>query len=376
MHAAQSDATAVARRVVILNWRDPWHPEAGGSELYVHQVAHQLCQREFEVVWFSARYDGASKREVREGVTYLRRGGHLTVYLWAALLLLTRRLGRADAVLEVQNGMPFLATLFTRTRVVVLVHHVHREQWPVVGRVLARIGWFMESRVAVAANRHNDYLAVSEITREELAELGVAGDSVSIAHNGSPPIPAYTPQPQTSTPTLVTVSRLVPHKQVEHALWVVQRLRPEFPGLRLRVVGSGWWAQPLLELRQELGLTDSVDFLGHVDDVEKFEELSQAWVHVLPSLKEGWGLSIVEAASVGVPTVAYRSAGGVRESIVHGLTGVLAEDLDDFVEQVRRLLLDARLRADMGREARRRSDTFNWITTTDVVCRRLFPEEV
>ena len=137
---------------MILNWRDPWHPEGGGSELYVHQVVQRLVAGGDRVTVFTAAYENpldengpahpALPRDVRDGVTYVRRGGHLTVYLWAALFLLTRRFGHVDRVLEVQNGMPFLATLFTRARVVVLVHHVHREQWPVVGPVLARIGWF------------------------------------------------------------------------------------------------------------------------------------------------------------------------------------------------------------------------------------------
>ena len=80
-------------------------------------------------------------------------------------------------------------------------------------------------------------------------------------------------------------------------------------------------------------------FLGHVSDRTKFEELSSAWVHVLPSVKEGWGLSIVEAAHVGVPSVAYADAGGVHESILDGVTGLLAHDLPDLVDQVDRLLL-------------------------------------
>ena len=101
-------------------------------------------------------------------------------------------------------------------------------------------------------------------------------------------------------------------------------------------MGSGWWADQLLERRRELGLDDAVTFLGHVTDRQKFEELSAAWVHLLPSVKEGWGLSIVEAAHVGVPSVAYVEAGGVRESILDGVTGLLATDQDDLVAKVRR----------------------------------------
>src|SRR4051812_19513477 len=97
-------------RVVVLNWRDPWHPEGGGSELYVHQVAQRMIAAGVDVTWVTARYPGSAPDEVVDGIRFVRRGGHLTVYLWVAWLLFSRRLDRMvggiDSVLEVQNGMP------------------------------------------------------------------------------------------------------------------------------------------------------------------------------------------------------------------------------------------------------------------------------
>ncbi|MGH3507764.1 MAG: glycosyltransferase family 4 protein, partial [Nocardioidaceae bacterium] len=344
-----------------------WHPEGGGSELYVQQVAARLVQTGIRVTVFSASYTGAARREERSGITFVRRGGHLTVYLWAAVYLLTRRFGRVDEVLEVQNGMPFLARLFTLAPVVVLVHHVHREQWPVVGRILARVGWLMESRVAVWVNRHGRYVAVSEVTRSELVGLGVDASRIAIAYNGLPPTPEFARQAPTSHPSLVVLSRLVPHKQIEHALHLVAELRHELPDLRLTVMGGGWWEQRLLDLRATLGLEDCVHFLGHVDERTKFEELSRSWVHVLLSIKEGWGLSIIEAARVGVPSVAYRSAGGVQESILEGVTGLLADSESDFVTRVRELLLNDTLRRDLGAKAEMRTEQLTWASATETI---------
>jgi glycosyltransferase involved in cell wall biosynthesis len=251
--------------------------------------------------------------------------------------------------------------------VVVLVHHVHREQWPVVGPVLARIGWFMESRVAVRVNRRVQYVAVSEVTRSELVGLGVDASRISIAYNGLPPMPDVTRQPRTAHPSLVVLSRLVPHKQIEHAIALVARLRTRMPDVHLTIMGSGWWEDHLLALREELGLEDAVTFLGHVDERTKFEELSRAWVHVLPSLKEGWGLSIIEAARVGVPSVAYRSAGGVQESILDGVTGLLAEHEPGLLECVSALLLDETLRRELGAKAEARTESLTWASATGVI---------
>lgn len=316
------------------------------------------------MTWVTARYPGAAKDEVVDGIRYVRRGGHLTVYLWVAWLLLARRLdrkaGRIGSVLEVQNGMPFLASWLTRARVVVLVHHVHREQWRVVGPMLAKIGWFLESRVAVRANRGRQYLAVSDVTRRELTELGVRARDIELAHNGLPPVPEYTPGARHDEPTLVVLSRLVPHKQIDHVIRALPALAEEFPDVRLRVMGDGWWADELHRLTGELGLDDRVTFLGHVSDRTKFEELSRAWVHVLPSVKEGWGLSIVEAGRAGTPSVAYASAGGVAEAILDGVTGLLAADRADLTAQLADLLRDPLLREDLGNKACIRAGEFTW----------------
>lgn len=354
-------------RLLVLNWRDLWHPEGGGSELYVQQVAERLAGGGTDVTVFSALYPGASRREEVDGIRFVRRGGHLTVYLWSALYLLSRRFGRVDRVLEVQNGMPFLARLFTRAPVVVLVHHVHREQWPVVGRVLARVGWFMESRVAVRVNRGSRYVAVSDTTRDELVDLGVDRHRVVLAVNGMPPVPEFLDDGPSPQPRLAVLSRLVPHKQIEHALAALAELSEDLPELRLDVVGSGWWEDTLRAAAEAYGVSDRVTFMGHVTDQAKYEVLSRAWVHLMPSLKEGWGLSIIEAAQVGVPSIAYRSAGGVQESIQDRVTGLLAESFESFVSSTHWLLTDRALRMSLGEKARDRAGEYSWDATTRAV---------
>ncbi len=360
--------TGPRHNVVVLNWRDPWHPEGGGSELYVHQVAQQLRDSGRNLTWVTAAYPGAARDEVVDGIRFIRRGGHLTVYLWVAWMLLSgsvrRRTGGVDAVLEVQNGMPFLSSWLTRSPVTVLVHHVHREQWSVVGPVLAKVGWFFESRVAVLANRGNRYVAVSDVTRRELVGLGVRATDVTLAYNGMPPVPEYDAGERAEDPTLVVLSRLVPHKQIDHVIAALPALAQEFPGIRLRVLGDGWWAEELrrqaADPAEQDGIDCHIDFLGRVSDRTKFEELSRAWVHVLPSAKEGWGLSIVEAGHAGTPSVAYATAGGVTEAILDGVTGLLATDEADLRCRIAALLRDSHLRADLGQKAQVRSGEFTW----------------
>ncbi len=353
-----------AVHVLFLNWRDTRNPEGGGSERYVESVATRLASDGHAVTVFCAAHARSPRDETVDGVRYVRRGSKLGVYPQALWRLVTRQLGRVEVVVDVQNGVPFFSRLVTRKPVVVLVHHVHREQWRVVyGPVRARIGWWLESRVAPALYRRSQYVAVSEVTRRELVGVGVDRDRIAVVHNGTEPALSST-VPRSELPLLCVLGRLVPHKRIEHALQAVRHLAVTRPDLRLTVVGQGWWEERLRAAAVEMGVDHLVHFTGYLDQDAKHAVLARSWVLLTPSLKEGWGLSVVEAAAHGVPAVAYRSAGGVAESISHGETGVLVEDsIDDFVDAVGVLLSDAALRERMGAAARQRAQQFTWDTT-------------
>jgi len=113
--------------------------------------------------------------------------------------------------------------------------------------------------------------------------------------------------------------------------------------------------------------SDAVTFHGHVDDETKHLVLQRGWVQVLPSRKEGWGLAVTEAGQHSVPTIGYRSSGGLSDSIVDGVTGILVNDHDDLVDQLDRLLTDHVLREQLGAKAQARSGEFSWEQSADAM---------
>ncbi|WP_277242541.1 glycosyltransferase family 4 protein [Mycolicibacterium obuense] len=367
--------SAPVNSVLLLCWRDTGHPQGGGSETYLQRIGTHLAQSGVRVTLRTARYPGAARREVVDGVEIQRRGGPYSVYVRAGLAMVAGRLGvgplrraNPDVVVDTQNGLPFLARLAYGRRAVVLVHHCHREQWPVAGPVKSRIGWFVESRLSPRLHRRNQYVTVSLPSARDLTDLGVRADHVAVVRNGVDAAPpASLTAPRSVTPRVVVLSRLVPHKQIEDALDAVARLRDRIPGLHLDVVGGGWWAQPLFDHAEELGISDAVTFHGHVDDATKHELLQHSWVNLLPSRKEGWGLAVIEAAQHGVPTIGYRSSGGLSDSIVDGVTGVLVDDVDDLVDGLHRLLTDHVLREQLGAKAQVRSADFSWEQSADAM---------
>jgi len=357
-HADAADLAG--RSVAFFSWRDTRNPEGGGAERYLEKVAAGLVERGCRVTIFCVAYAGAAPDEVVDGIRFVRRGSKLSVYLLGMWALLRRQLGQVDVVVDVQNGLPFFTPLVTRRPVVVLVHHVHREQWPVVYPGLAgRVGWWIESHLAPRLYRDWQYVAVSRATRSELRELGVSGPRIAVVHNGSDPVVDVAAR-KSANPSICVVGRLVPHKQVEHAIDAAAALVGEFPDLRLHVVGSGWWESELREHAAELVAAGTVVFEGHVSETRKQEIYEESWVMALPSLKEGWGLVVGEAAAHSTPTVAYASAGGTRESIVDGVSGILVDTPDELTAALRALLRDADGRRRLAEGARRHSAGFTW----------------
>jgi glycosyltransferase involved in cell wall biosynthesis len=348
--------------ILFCNWRDTKNPEGGGSERYVENMARGLADAGHDVTIACAAYRGAPREEIVDGVRFSRRGTKMDIYVRTFFALLLGRYGRVDVVVDVQNGLPFFTRLATRKPVVVLVHHVHREQWPVVyPGLVGRVGWWIESRLAPRLYRRSQYIAVSAATRLELIELGVDRDRIAVVHNGNDPAPAVTSS-RSTTPRLSVLGRLVPHKQVEHAIDAVAALSSAHPDLVLDVVGTGWWDAELRAHAAERGVADRVAFHGFVDDLQKHEILAQSWLMVLPSLKEGWGLVIGEAGAHGTPTVAYSTAGGTTESIDHKGSGYLAGTPEELSAAVRELIEDTSWREFLGNGALTKSRTFTWDT--------------
>ncbi len=346
-------------RIAFLSWRDTTHPDGGGSEVFVESVGRELALRGHDVTLVCARHPGAPRREDREGVHLRRLGGRLTVYLWGLAWLIRHRRD-VDVVVDVVNGLPFASPLVRRRGVVALVHHVHAEQWRIIYPGLAgRIGWFVESRIVPLLYRGRPFLTVSDASARDLASIGVEPERITVVRNGLATVPAEVAD-EWPTPRLAVLARLVPHKRIEHAFVVLQRLSAEFPDLHLDVVGEGWWRDELLAAATDLGVRERVTFHGHVSEARRDELVGQAWVMVMPSVKEGWCLAITESGAQGTPSVAYAGAGGVTESIRDGETGRLVADLDALVEVVGNLLRQAPVRHAMGEAARQTARSLTW----------------
>ena len=370
-------------RILVLSWRDPEHPFAGGAETYVDEIGRRWVGAGHEVRWLCGRAAGQSRELRRHGMEIRRQGKGYGVYPASAWDFLRHHRGWADVIVDAENGIPFFSPFYTKTPKVLLMHHVHRE---VFHRELppgvAHLGEFLEGRLMPWAYRRDWFVAVSEGTRSELVELGVDDTRVAVIHNGLdaetyiPPAtvpPAALPAETGPTkarpakaPVALWVGRLRSYKTVSTLLDAARLCRPRYPELRWQVAGEGPERERLQRAVESMGLQDIVEILGFVTTEEKVRLMQNALLVVQTSMKEGWGMTVIEANACGTAVVAS-DVPGLRDSVRDGETGLLVPwaDPQALADGVLHLVDHPQLRARFERNALSWASRFRWQYTAD-----------
>lgn len=348
-------------RVAVVNWRDPWHPDAGGAERYAWAMARGLAGRGAAVCFVTARAPGQARREHRDGIEIVRTGGRFTVYPQVLGWLLAHRRS-FHAVLDCQNGIPFFTPLVLplSTPVLCVMHHVHSVQWDMhFPAWVARAGRLLEGPVARRVYRRHGCVAVSPSTVAAMrARLRWTGD-VYVIPNGAPE-PAAEAAAAGVGGTVSWVGRLVAHKRPGLILPVAERLRGR--GISIDVVGRGPALPSLAGQVSTAGLAGAIRLRGFLPEAEKTAVVAGSLLHLNTSHGEGWGLCVLEAAALGVPTVAF-DVDGLRDAVRDGETGWLVRDgerIEDVTERAVKELADPARRAAVAAACRAWAARFSW----------------
>jgi glycosyltransferase involved in cell wall biosynthesis len=335
------------RRILFVAWRDLANPRAGGSEVLVDRLAEGMTARGDRVTLLCGGPVAERPYQV------VKNGGSYTQFARAPLAYrLRRQLRDSDLVVEVCNGMPFFAPLWSRRPTVCLVNHVHTELWAVrLPRPLATVGRFTETTLLPLAHSKNLFLTVSASTAAALRGIGVSEDRIRMVTNGvEQPQPLM---PKSPEPLFLALGRLTDYKRIDLLLKLWDRVRHVVGG-KLVIAGDG-----PERARIEALAGPGVVIAGRVSDEEKHRLLCAAWILVHPAMIEGWGIVIAEAAIRGTPGIGF-DVPGLRDSVVHGQTGLLVRSEGQFASAWASLALDHRTRAGMGQAARQRAQQLHW----------------
>ncbi|MGH9297325.1 MAG: glycosyltransferase family 4 protein, partial [Acidimicrobiales bacterium] len=367
---APLDIAAVAgpaglRRVAMVAWRDLGDPEAGGSELHAHEIAKRWAAAGIEVVLRTSAANDGPERIERDGYEAVRRSGRYKVFGSAPADVVRGRLGPLDGLVEIWNGMPFLSPVWTRKPRITFLHHVHAEMWRMVlPPRRAALGETFERRVAPRFYGRSRIVTLSESSRSEIVEmLRIPAPNVSVV---APGIDArFTPGGpgcRSPRPLILAVGRLVPVKRFDHLIRAVARLHEDRPEVELMIVGEGNERPALESLRDSLSAGRFVHLPGRLDDGKLLDSYRKAWILASTSAREGWGMTVSEAAACGTPAVATHIAGHA-DAVVDGVTGFLADSPEEVLDKLRTLVDDEALRKCMAKAALARASDLTWDAT-------------
>jgi len=356
-------AEAGIRRVHMLAWRDLDDPEAGGSEVHADNVATLWAQAGIEVLHRTSYAAGRPPKAVRHGYEVVRKAGRYLVFPRSVAAELAGRHGRRDGLVEIWNGMPFLSPLWCRGPRSVWLHHVHGPMWGMtLPPSLARAGVLLEERIAPKFYRRSPIVTLSESSKAELvAELGFSADRVAVVPPG---IDAkFSPGgTRSATPLVVAVGRLVPVKDFPRLVRVMAGVRDRVPGVRLVIVGEGYERDRIEAEIRAHDLDDVVELAGRIGDDELIDLYRSAWTVASVSVREGWGMTLTEAAACGTPAVATRISGHA-DAAPHGRSSLLADTDDELRDALVAVLSDDELRARLQRGALERAAELTWDAT-------------
>lgn len=353
--------------ILILSWRGPKHPNAGGAEISTHEHAKGWVKAGHNVTLFTSAFVGGKDQEIIDGVNIIRKGRQIFGVQWEAFKwYLFSQHPKFDLVIDQFHGIPFFTTLYVKCKKLAFIHEVTKEIWKLnplprpFNFIPALLGSVLEPVIFIFY-KNIQFMTVSESTKADLISWGIKDKNIQVIHNGIT-VPKKVIAKKEKIPTLIFLGALSKDKGIDTAIRVFSILNKNRI-LQYWVVGgsSPEYLEYLKLQAQKLGLGKRIRFFGFVSEKKKFELLKKARILVNPSVREGWGLVIIEAAAMGTPAVAFNSP-GLRNSIIDQETGLLSKEstAKSMADSINSLLTNQPLLDNLGRKAIKRSHKFNW----------------
>jgi glycosyltransferase involved in cell wall biosynthesis len=354
-------------RILALNWQDLKNPQAGGAEVHLEEILKRLVQYGHQVDLLCSNYPGGTRTDNTAGIMIHRTGSRFNFNLVAPFAM--RRLinaNRYDAVIEDINKIPFFSPLYQKLPTLVAIPHLFADTiFQEINFVLGTYIYLAEKPVP-SVYKDNRFMVISKSTADEVEKRGIAREKIHVVECGIDK-DVYRFDPAVSkfdVPTLLYVGRLKKYKNVETPIKAMPLIRAALPNARLVIIGSGDHQPDLHRLAISMGLESAVEFKGFIPQAEKISYLRRSHISVYPSLKEGWGLTNIEANACGTAVLAARVP-GLMDSVDEGKSGLLFEfgNIEQFAEISVKLLSDENHRRGLEMGGLRWAANFSWDKT-------------
>lgn len=316
--------------VLVLSWRGPNHPNAGGAEQVMHEHMKGWVRAGHKVTLFTSKVKGLPDKNVLDGIEIIRRSDQYVGVKLAAFIYYLKNKNNFNLVVDQFHGIPFFTPLYVNKPKLAVLQEVAKRVWflnelPVPLNWLIGLFGYLFEPIIFLFYKKVPFMVGSNSAKEDLIKMGIDSSKITIVPHG---VVIKYPRPYPSkekTKTIVFLGAIAKDKGVEDAIKTFSILNKKGK-YSFWVIGRGGesYVNKLLSMCKKLGLDNKVKFWGFVNDSRKFELLAKAHILINPSVHEGWGLVNIEANSVGTPVVAYDSAGLV-DSVKNGISGVICK---------------------------------------------------
>lgn len=358
-------------KILAINWQDISHPLGGGAEVHLHEVFKRIAAQGHHVTLLCSKYPGAKKDEIIDGIQIVRVGNrpffNFFVPYWSRKLIAQKKI---DIVIDDINKIPFFTPLFIQQPILGIIHHLFGKSiYAEINFIMATYVWLAELWIP-RVYQNISIVVASFSTRSELIVKGMSNKRINLVNYAvDHAVFNRKKSKKSEIPLVGYFGRLKRYKSIQHLILAFCDVVKQVPAARLVIIGDGDYAEQLKRLIVNLNLEKTVIMTGHVSEDEKISWINKMWVHVNPSIKEGWGLTVIEANACGVPVIAADSP-GLRDAITEGENGWLYEygNVPMLVEKLLPILSQNQLREAFTPKCIHYAEKFDW----DVAAREYF----
>lgn len=365
--------------ILILNWKDIKNPDVGGAEIILYELAKRMVRDGHTVTWFCRSFAGATAGDNIDGISVIRRGNRFTVY-WQAFLYYRSLKKKPDKVIDCVNTICWQTPLYVpQEKRVAYVNQLAREVFFYeLPPLIAHISYVFEP-LEYLSYKTTRFLCYSGSVKEDLVSFGIPKRNIDTFPIGIDHY-RYNPGKKSKDPLFIFVARLTRMKRPDLCIEAIRLVIQKYPKVRLAIVGYGPMERTLESMINAYGLEQNVALVNnnhlffdkHPKD-QKVKLMQEAWALILPSVKEGWGMVVTEAAACGTTTIGTNVT-GLRDSIRDGKTGVLLARVptaSDLTNAIIRIIEHKKYRLTLEREAKAYSNQFTWEASATVFMRLL-----
>lgn len=236
---------------------------------------------------------------------------------------------------------------------------------------MGKAGFFGKTVERAVSRISGSNIAVSELTGKRLLSLGVPEKDICVIPNGvdtesitgedSGEAQSAACSPEGKRYDVLFAGRLIREKNADLIIKSTALLKNEFPDIRCCIIGEGPRKEELASLALRLSVEENVDFAGFMDYGSLIETLKASKVFLLPSSREGFGISVIEAYACGVPVITVdQEHNAARYLVSDGIDGfVVPLDEEEIAAGIKKLLLEKNY-GDFSRAALKKAENYDW----------------